>query len=447
VTAEAPSPPRLRRALGPASLWGLGVGYVISGEYFGWNLGLPLGGTYGMLAATLLVTVMYVTFILSYAELATAIPRAGGAYVYARRAFGPFWGFIAGLVQIIEFTFAPPAIAMAIAAYVSQRFPLDPVLIAILAYVVFTAINVWGIRQAATFELVVTVLAVTELLVFVGITAPHFQWTAFSADPLPHGVSGIFACLPFAIWFYLAIEGVANAAEETREPQRDVAIGFGSAMGTLVVLALAVFFCAVGVAGWHAVVYAPDATTPSDAPLPLALASVVGETSWLYTMLLGVGLLGLVASFHGIIMVAARAWMELGRSGVGPEALSRVHPRTKTPVVALLVNGLVGIIAILSGKTGQIITLACFGAVSLYVISMLALLVLRSKEPDLERPFRAIAYPYFPVIALSLAVFCLVALTWYNPDIAAVFGVIVVVSAAAFALRGARAAPDEQAQP
>ena len=77
-------------------IWGLGVGYVISGEYFGWNLGLEHGGPYGMLVATLLVTVMYVAFVLSYAELACALPRAGGAFVYAQRAFGPRLGLVAG---------------------------------------------------------------------------------------------------------------------------------------------------------------------------------------------------------------------------------------------------------------------------------------------------------------------------------------------------------------
>src|SRR5689334_22101478 len=106
----------LKRTLGPFSLWGLGVGYVISGEYFGWNLGLPLAGSVGMLIATVLVTIMYAGFTLCYAELACAMPRAGGAFVYARRAFGPFWALIAGAAQLIEFVFAPPAIAMAIGA-------------------------------------------------------------------------------------------------------------------------------------------------------------------------------------------------------------------------------------------------------------------------------------------------------------------------------------------
>jgi len=205
----------LRRTLGPVMLWGLGVGYVISGEYFGWNLGLEKGGSYGMLAATLVITVMYLGFILSYAELACAIPRAGGAFVYCDRALGPKAGLLAGVAQLVEFVFAPPAIAMAIAAYVGQRYPeVDQKLVAIGAYAIFTGLNAWGVRQAVAFELVITVLAVGELLLFVGVVGPSFSWAAFSHNALPQGWGGAVAAVPFAIWFYLAIEGVANADEE-----------------------------------------------------------------------------------------------------------------------------------------------------------------------------------------------------------------------------------------
>src|SRR5215510_12325246 len=178
--------PALKRTLGPLMLWGLGVGYVISGEYFGWNLGLPLAGTYGMLLATLVITLMYIAFTLSYAELACAMPKAGGAFVYSARALGPFAGFLAGTVQIIEFVFAPPAIAMAIGAYVAQRYPnVDPRLTATACYAVFTTINIWGVRQAAALELVVTVLAVAELLVFIAVVAPHFQAANITKHALP----------------------------------------------------------------------------------------------------------------------------------------------------------------------------------------------------------------------------------------------------------------------
>lgn len=429
----------LKRTLGPVMLWGLGVGYVISGEYFGWNLGLPLGGTYGMLAATLVITVMYLAFVLSYAELACAIPRAGGAYVYAERALGPTFGFVTGLAQVIEFVFAPPAIAMAIAAYAVQKMPwIDPRVVAICAYVAFTGLNAWGVKQAATFELVVAVLAVIELVVFMGVVAPSFSLAAFTRDPLPSGWAGTFACLPFAVWLYLGIEGVANAAEEARDPQRSVAIGFGSAILTLVVLALGVFFLSVGVGGWRGVVYAPGTETSSDAPLPLALAQVLSKDHALYTMLLGIGVLGLVASFHGLILAAARATMEMGRSGGAPALLGAVHAKTGTPIAALVVNLIAGVAAILSGKTAEIITLSVFGALALYILSMISLFRLRAIEPGLPRPFKAIGYPALPLAALVIAAISLVSMIWYNGAIGALFFAMIALGLGARAAREVR---------
>src|SRR6187402_1830319 len=113
----------LKKTLTPSMLWGLGVGYVISGMYFGWNLGLKEGGTLGMAIATFFVMVMYTAFSFSYSELTCAMPKAGGAFHYANKTLGTDWGFIAGLVQVIEFVFAPPAIALGIGAYFHLLFP------------------------------------------------------------------------------------------------------------------------------------------------------------------------------------------------------------------------------------------------------------------------------------------------------------------------------------
>src|SRR4029079_16627269 len=157
-------------------LWGLGVGYVISGMYFGWNLGLAEGGTLGLAIATFFIIIMYVTFTFSYAELAAAIPKAGGAFDYAYRALGKDLGFIAGMAQNIEFIFAPPAIAFAIGAYFNLFFPQIHILaIAVFAYLVFTALNIYGVKAAALFELVITLLAVGELLLFTGVALPHVE--------------------------------------------------------------------------------------------------------------------------------------------------------------------------------------------------------------------------------------------------------------------------------
>ena len=425
----------LQRTLGPFMLWGLGVGYVISGMYFGWNLGLAEGGTYGLGLATILIILLYVTFTFSYTELACAIPKAGGVFDYATRALGKDAGFLAGMAQIIEFVFAPPAIAAAIGAYFHLFFPQIPVtVIAIAAYVLFTGLNIYGVRAAATFELVVTILAVVELLIFAGATLPHFDIENIKANALPNGWKGVWAAIPFAIWFFLAIEGVANVAEEAVNPQRNVLIGFGSALLTLIVLCILTFLSAVGVAGWEAIVYPTPGAEPSDSPLPLALAKITGDNAWLYHLLISIGLLGLVASFHGIILAAGRATFEFGRVGYIPKLFGKVHSRFKTPANALLVNMGIGILALLTGKTGQIITLACFGALTLYIFSMVTLITLRKKEPGMERPFRAPLYPYFPVIALIIAIISLIAMITLNGMLALVYFGIVFISYVCFRL-------------
>src|ERR1700741_2147385 len=139
-------------------LWGLGVGYVISGMYFGWNLGLEKGGTLGLAIATLFIILMYLAFTFSYSELASAIPKAGGGFDYATRALGKDLGFIAGMAQNIEFLFAPPAIAFAIGAYFNLFFPrADILIISISVYLFFTALNIYGVKAAALFELIITI--------------------------------------------------------------------------------------------------------------------------------------------------------------------------------------------------------------------------------------------------------------------------------------------------
>ena len=409
-------------------LWGLGVGYVISGSYFGWNLGLPLGGPWGMLIATVVVTIMYITFVFSYTEMACAIPKAGGAFVYGTKALGKRWGFIAGAAQLIEFVFAPPAIAAAIGAYFHILFPsISAMQVAVVAYFVFTGLNIFGVKHSAIFELVITVIAVAELLIFAGVAAPSFSWASFNQDPLPNGISGIFACLPYAIWFYLAIEGVANVAEETKNPQQNIRRGFAAAIVTLTVLTALVFFTSVGAAGWHSIVYAPGSTTPSDSPLPLALAVVVGHSSIYYHLITSIGLFGLVASFHGIILIAGRAMFEFGRQGYAPKILGYTLENRQTPAPALLFVMLAGFVALATGKTGEIITIAVFGALTMYVLSMISMVLLRRNYPDLPRPYKVKYYPFFPIVALILSNISLVAMVIYNFSLALVYAALLGV--------------------
>jgi ethanolamine permease len=204
-------------------------------------------------------------------------------------------------------------------------------------------------------------------------------------------------------------------------PQRNVVKGFGAALLTLIILCVLVFVSSVGVGGWEKVVFPSAGSEASDSPLPLALSQITGSSGWLYHLLITIGLMGLVASFHGLILAAGRATYEFGRAGCIPGVFGKVNPRFKTPANALLLNMGIGIIALFTGKTGDIITIACFGAIVLYIFGALSVLILRKKEPGMKRPFKVPLYPLFPLTALIIAVVSLVAMTTLNVKLALIF--------------------------
>lgn len=441
---SATNSPGLDKSLSTLQLWGIAVGLVISGEYFGWSYGWASAGTLGFLVTSAFIALMYTTFIFSFTELTTSIPHAGGPFEYSRRAFGPAGGYLAGYATLVEFVFAPPAISLAIGSYLNVQFPaLDPKTAAVGAYLVFMTLNILGVQIAATFELVVTLVAIFELLVFMGVVAPGFSvahfvkggWSgadAFSAAAIP----GMFAAIPFAIWFFLAIEGVAMAAEEAKDPKRSIPIAYIAGILTLLALALGVMVFAGGAGDWTKLSNIND-------PLPQAMRTIVGDSSgWLH-MLVWLGLFGLIASFHGIILGYSRQIYALARAGYLPAGFSRVHPRFHTPHLAILAGGVVGIAAIFSDQwisfggqtlTANIVTMSVFGAIVMYIVSMASLFKLRRSEPALARPFRAPLFPWFPAFALLAAVVCLLTMAWYNPLIALLFVVLGALGYAYFLL-------------
>ncbi len=445
-----PTSHTLGKTLGSFQLWGIAVGLVISGEYFGWSYGWASAGTLGFLVTSVFIALMYTTFVFSFTELTTAIPHAGGPFEYSRRAFGPTGGYIAGFATLVEFVFAPPAIALAIGAYVNVQFPaLDPKWVAVGAYVVFMALNIAGMHIAASFELAVALIAIFELLVFMGVVAPGFSAAQFvkggwaGSDTFSLGaISGIVAAIPFAIWFFLAIEGVAMAAEEARNPHRSIPIAYIGGIVTLVVLAMGVMVFAGGSGDWTQLSDIND-------PLPQAMKNVVGQSSgWLH-MLVWLGLFGLVASFHGIIIGYSRQIFALSRAGYLPQVLARIHPKRGTPHVAILAGGVVGIAAIFSDQlvqiggqplTANIVTMSVFGAIVLYIISMASLFKLRRSEPHLERPFSAPVFPLFPAFALGAAVVCLLTMIYFNALMAGLFVALMVIGYAYFRTTSGRRA-------
>ncbi|MBD2700348.1 ethanolamine permease [Spirosoma sp. BT702] len=415
--------PVLKKALGPVHLWAIGVGLVISGEYFGWNYGWGVAGSVGLLMAALLITVLYITFIFSFTELTTAIPNAGGPFAYAFRAFGPVGALVAGYATLIEFLFATPAIALALGSYIHFLYPSVPVMwCSVGAFVVFTGINLLGIKEAAWFSLIMTIIAIGELLLFIGVVYPHTSLDTFLHNPMPFGWSGVFAALPFAIWLFVCLEGIAMVAEEVEDSKNAIAKGYISAVLTLAFLAITVMISVGGITHWENLDHL-------DYPMPEAIAIVLGRQNPLTKFFTSVGLFGLIASFHGIIISYSRQIFALAREGYLPRGLSVVNSSRQVPVWALLVGALFGIGALALLDTSKLVILSTIGAVVVYIISMLSLFQLRKIQPALPRSFRAPFYPVFPAVALLIAVVALAAMIYFYSNLSLLFfgGLVVVM--------------------
>jgi ethanolamine permease len=403
-------PEQLKRVLKPIHLWAIAVGLVISGEYFGWNYGWGVAGTIGFLIATIIITVMYVTFIFSYTELTTAIPHAGGAFAYAYRAMGPFGGLVAGYATLIDFLLATPAIAAALGAYLNFLYPSIPIIpSALLFNLVFMVLNISGVKESAAFSVFITVLAVLELLLFMGVVGPHFKMSNYLHDPMPFGWGGVFAALPFAVWFYLAIEGVAMVAEEVKDPKRNIPKGYISGLATLIFLAFGVMIITGGITYWQKLDNVLD-------PLPKSIA---------------------IALLHGTVLAGSRQVFAMARSGYLPGFLAGLTKKFKTPHRAIVAGGIISVAALCFDPSAvNIVILSALGAVTMYMMSMVSLFILRTKEPNLERSFASPFYPVFPAIALIISAIAMFAIIWYHWQVSLIFFAGLGVAVAIFVMMG-----------
>ncbi len=394
----------LRRFAGVWSLWALGVGAVISGDFFGWNFGLLSGGFGGLLVATAIVAVMYIGLCFSIAELSPALPHTGGAYSFGRTAFGPWGGFITGLAESIEYVLTPAVIVVGIGGYVgtiaesSFGIVLPAPIWWALFYAIFVGINIAGVELTFRLTVVVTLLALGVLVIFWIGALPHFRWEyALDVAPkagasvwFPRGFTGVTSCLPFAIWFYLAIEQLPLAAEESHDPKRDMPRGLIWGIATLIVASILTLFLNAGIA--------PGATAvgASEEPLLLALRTIFGPGAG-STLLSLAAVAGLVASFHAIIYAYGRNIYSLSRAGYFPHWMSITHPTRKTPHAALLVGAVAGYAVALAIEYGSVVfgdvpvggvllNMAVFGAVIAYVMQMAAYWRIKGMR-GLERPY------------------------------------------------------------
>lgn len=409
-SAEDIAERKLTPVAGPLLLWGLGVGYVISGDYYGWNFGLTATGYWGFLIALVFAGVLYATLAGVIGEMAAAIPHAGGPYAFTRMALGKVGGYMCGVGVIMQYVIAAAAVATSIGAYFALLVPgLPPLLTGLAVYVVFTIIHLLGAGTSLKLELGFTIIAVAGLVIFCIAGLPNITLDNINevggGEILPNGFSGLWVTLPLAAWFFFAIEGLPMASEEARDPGRDMPKALASSFVTLAVLAVLVITVTAGLGGAKAVGQA-------DAPLAIAIQNGLGGGNWLFGAISIFALVSLLASFHAILLGYSRQVFALSRTGYLPRFLANLN-RWHAPTWSLIIPSAISAAIVIVGTTLSssaipiILTTAVFAATVTYILMLVSGLVLRRRRPDLRRPFKVPGGQYTAGVGIILAIILL----------------------------------------
>ena len=449
LIADSENPERqLRKTLGPWSLTAFGVGAVIGSGIFiltgtaaaGQNLqfksilnapilDLLLNGgnavsTIGRQGAgpgislSFLVTAFVCSFAaLCYAELASMIPIAGSAYTYAYATLGEIFAWIIGWDLILEYAVSNMAVAVGFSAYFNDlldgvfhvhlpKIIASPAIVdgartgsvfnltALVILLLLTWVLVRGIRESAHTNNVMVAIKIAAILIFV-IGAAHAVNTANWHPFLPHGYSGMLTGAAIVFFTYIGFDSVSTAAEECKNPQRDLPVGIIATLIICATLYISVALVLTGIASWKTL---NSAAPVADALKALGMNRIRG---WVNAG----ALVGMISSLMVFQYGQARIWFAMSRDGLLPKAFAKVHTRYRTPHVSTWIAGLVVGIPAGIWDIGTFADLSNIGTLFAFIVVAAGVLVLRRTQPERKRGFRV---PWCPLLPSLSIVFCLV---------------------------------------
>jgi ethanolamine permease len=386
------------------------------------------------------MAIMYLCMAYSLAELSSAIPYAGSLYAYTRSAFGSYWGFICGILVSIEYILATAALVFGLTNYLKLVIPGMPTSLAwLLFYIVFAAIVIRSLELTMYASLCLTLLSIAVLVLFYSSTLltqmfrPELLFN-IPADPgqsvwLPKGWQGVFAAVPYGIWFYLAIEILPLASEETDDVPTSMPTGLITAMFTLIVLSLFTLVVNTGIGG------GAIAIAQSSVPLADGMKVYLGEQFvYFFTIPIAI-ILGFAASLPTQIYGYSRILFSLSRAGYIPRWIS-VTNHNAVPDRALILGTGIGMLCVQLLDIGSdavdavILNMTVFGAVLSYILVMFSYIKLKISRPDLPRPYKSPFGSFGALIAALLAIFALVACLSRPAYQAGIWGILIVLAIA-----------------
>jgi APA family basic amino acid/polyamine antiporter len=380
---------------------------------------------------------------LTYAELGTMKPQAGGEYVYVRDAYGPLGGF---LYAWTWFVIAKPASVATIATGlvrilgtfpIFSFFPTNAILVpfaitwgqlvAIAAAILISLLNYVGVKKAGEFQLIFTVLKVVIILGIVVVcfsgagSAAGRGWSNFATTftGAKGGVAGFMAALVAALWAYDGWNDLNMVAGEVKRPERNIPIALIAGVATVGILYVLVN------AGVQYVLPA-SAIAASPRPASDAVALVMGHFG---ASIVSAGMaISMLVTLNGTIMSGARVPYAVARDGYFFSALADVHPRFHTPSVAIVFQAVLSIILLLlGGNFRQLFSLAIFAEWLFYMIAGSTVFVFRWRDPNARRPYRVLGYPFVPAVFIAVAA-ALLYYTFRNDWPNSFYGLLVILA-------------------
>jgi basic amino acid/polyamine antiporter, APA family len=441
---ETPSKDGLQREL---SIWGAAaivVGTVIGSGIFlvpsamARNVGSPLkifvvwiaGGLLSLFGA------------LSYAELAAALPEAGGEYVYLREAYGPLWAFLYGWTQTwVAKTGSIATLATGFYIYLANFRPelgkiwiVTPLplgeggsplsirygqLLAIGLIALLGLINYFGVRVGGDVQVATTVLKVGLIgaIIVVGLgsglgTAANLH----SSAPSEGGILGFFAALVGALWAYDGWNNVTMVASEIRRPQRNLPLALiAGTMGVIVIYLL------TNLAYFY--VLPANIVAATDRVASEMMRRILGAPGAAAVSV--AAMISIFAALNGSILSGSRVPFAMARDGLFFRNVARIHPTHRTPSVSILLLSAWACLLVLSGRYDQLYTYVIFASAILYGMATASVIVLRFRRPDLPRPYRTIGYPFVP-LAFVLGIACLIVSTLRSSPRESILGLLLI---------------------
>lgn len=394
--------PTLKRTLGLVECTLMGVGVILgAGVYvlIGRAAGLAGNGVWISLLAAALVAGLTG---LSYAELSSFIPKAGGEYYYVRRAMGEFPAFVVTWLLAVGVMICGAAVALGFASYFSGMFGTDQVVTASVLIAACGALLVYGIKQSAWVAGLCTILELTGLAIIIVVGLPTLG-TVNYLETAPLGATGLLSAATLIFFAYIGFEEIVQLSEETRDPTRTIPRAVVLSIVISTVLYVAVAVCAVSVLGWREL-------GASGSPLADVAALRLGPRAFV--------LLSVIALFSTgntvliLVMSASRLLYGMGEDRTLPRALASVHRSRQTPYVStiVVVTAAIAVIVLLE-RLEVVANLTNFAMLTTFTIVNTSVVVLRYREPDAPRPFRIPGrigrMPIVPLAGAASALFML----------------------------------------